>query len=107
MSLEVEDRSTDALKPQSSQSVVEAETPPPASPPSRSRGRRGPVKLTVNLLARVMERLEEVCGLTGESRTDAINRAIQLYAIYHETVRDGGTFVIRARDGREREFHVL
>ncbi|MFI7546038.1 hypothetical protein [Actinoplanes sp. NPDC049599] len=107
MSLELDERKSkstnlEAPPPQDAEAV----TPPPTAPP-RSRGRRGPVKLTVNLLARVMDRLEEVCGFTGESRTDAINRSIQLYALYHDTVRDGGTFVVRARDGREREFHVL
>jgi metal-responsive CopG/Arc/MetJ family transcriptional regulator len=65
------------------------------------------VKITVNLLAKVLTKLEEVCDMTGESRTDAINRSIQLYALYHEAVEKGEQFRIVGRDGREREFFVL
>lgn len=72
-----------------------------------TRGRRDSVKVSVNLLARVDDRLEGVCGITGESRTEAINRSIALYALYHDTVAAGGVFTIRTADGREREFHVL
>lgn len=105
MTVELDERkNTDKLTPESP-AAVENDAPPPA-PPVRSRGRRGPVKLTVNLIARVMDKLEEVCDFTGESRTEAANRAIQLYALYHETVRGGGTFVIR-NGNREREFHIL
>jgi hypothetical protein len=106
MTLDLDDRESTGLSTTNPSHDVEADTPPPPAPP-RSRGRRGPVKLTVNLLSRVMDRLEQICAFTGESRTDAINRAIQLYALYHETVRDGGTFFIHSKDGKEREFHVL
>ncbi len=37
-------------------------------------------RVTVNLTPRSSKALEEVVGLTGDSKTDSINRAIQIYA---------------------------
>jgi hypothetical protein len=85
----------------------QAAAQPPSTTPGSGR-RRGPVKITVNLLARAMDKLEEICGWSGESKTDAINRAIQLYALYYEAVRNGEKLRIVSADGtQQREIHIL
>ncbi|WP_203780154.1 hypothetical protein [Paractinoplanes rishiriensis] len=65
------------------------------------------MKITVNLLARVMDKLEEITDWTGESKTDAINRAIQLYGLYQDAVRKGETFRLVSADGTQRDVHIL
>lgn len=65
------------------------------------------MKITVNLLARVMDKLEEITDWSGESKTDAINRSIQLYSLYNEAVRKGETFRIVSADGTQRDLHIL
>jgi hypothetical protein len=65
------------------------------------------VKITVNLVARVMDKLEEITDWSGESKTDAINRAIQLYGIYNDAVRKGETFRVVSADGTQRDLHIL
>ncbi|GIE93871.1 hypothetical protein Ari01nite_13360 [Paractinoplanes rishiriensis] len=84
----------------------QASPEPPAPRPGPGR-RRGPVKITVNLLARVMDKLEEITDWTGESKTDAINRAIQLYGLYQDAVRKGETFRLVSADGTQRDVHIL
>lgn len=85
---------------------TEASPAPPDTTTGR-RGRRGPIKITVNLLSRTLTALERACGLTEESRTDAINRAIQLYAFFQEAIASGHSVRLVAKDGTEREVHLL
>jgi hypothetical protein len=81
--------------------------PEPPTPGKGRRGRRGPIKITVNLLARTLTALEEVCGITEESRTDAINRAVQFYAFYQKKLKEGHSVRLVGQDGVEREIHLL
>lgn len=60
-------------------------------------------RVTVNLNTRAAEALEQVANLTGETKTDAINRALQVYALLHQTQADGGTVYTRERDATELE----
>jgi hypothetical protein len=49
----------------------------------------------------------EACELGKETRTDAINHSIQLYAYYRRAIHDGCTLLVRDPDGREREVILL
>jgi hypothetical protein len=72
----------------------------------RSPGRRtnAPLeRVTVNLTARSIQALEQVVGLTGDSKTDAINRSVQVYAFIEELLSKDGAVYIRESSGSELE----
>ena len=70
---------------------------------SRSGG-SGPLeRITVNLVARAARALQKAADLTGDSKTDTINRAVQVYAYLEEINSRGGTIYIREADGAELE----
>jgi len=56
-------------------------------------------RVTVNLSARASRALELIIKLTGDSKTDAINRALQVYAYVEETTAGGGSLYIQ--DGKD------
>lgn len=68
----------------------------------RDHGGSGPLeRVTVNLIARASRALQRVSDLTGDSKTDSINRAIQVYAYLEEVGSRGGTIYIRESEGSE------
>lgn len=52
-------------------------------------------KLTVNLLPAAIEALNEAADLCGDSRTDTVNRALQVYARLVAEQNDGSTIQLR------------
>lgn len=46
-------------------------------------------KLTVNLTARSHTSLERAVEISGDNKTDTVNRALQLYAVALTYVKDG------------------
>ena len=62
-------------------------------------------QLTVNCLPKAIAALEEVVAVTGGSKTDEVNRALQLYAIL-ATIHDGGRFSFEVRPGVRRHVWV-
>ena len=54
--------------------------------------------ITVALIPQAAEVLDATATLTGLSRTDVINRALQLYAFYEFERVTGAEFLVR-RDG--------
>lgn len=60
----------------------------------------GPVK--VQLTARTTMALDRAAAATGDSRTDTINRAVQLYDQLVAAVEAGGRVLIAGPDGEER-----
>jgi hypothetical protein len=57
-------------------------------------------KVTVNLTPRSYTALTKVATLTGYTRTDVINRALQLYHHVEEQLADGHKFMIMEPDGK-------
>ncbi len=58
--------------------------------PGRGRGGGSPLeKVTVNLTKRSVEALDKIVESTGETKTDAINKALQVYGFIQEQL-DGG-----------------
>lgn len=47
-------------------------------------------KVTVNLTPKSMESLERAAALTGDTKTDSINRALEIYASILEVAEAGG-----------------
>jgi hypothetical protein len=65
-------------------------------PDERGHGGNGPLeRVTVNLIARASRALQRVVDLTGDSKTDALNRAIQVYAYLEEVESNGGDIYVR------------
>jgi len=60
-------------------------------------------RVTVNLTSRAVAALEQVTAITGETKTDAINRALQVYALLHRMQEEGGAIYTREREGQELE----
>ncbi|MEV6013390.1 hypothetical protein AB0M29_42395 [Streptomyces sp. NPDC051976] len=52
-------------------------------------------RVTVNLSARSSAALETASGLSGDTKTDTINRAIQVYAYLEEMASRGGELYVQ------------
>jgi hypothetical protein len=52
-------------------------------------------RVTVSLIPKASRALEQSVSLTGDSRTDAINRALQLYAFVEQVMHDGGAVFVQ------------
>ncbi|MDT0464835.1 hypothetical protein [Streptomyces gibsoniae] len=52
--------------------------------------------------------MDQAVKLTGDSKTDTINRALQIYTHLEKVIQDGGTLYTRpaGRDELERLFFV-
>lgn len=69
-------------------------------------GRRGGSSLervTVNLNRRASDALEQLDRLTGESKTDSINKALQLFAYLQQVQSDNGAIYVREAGSKEPE----
>jgi hypothetical protein len=84
--------------PRSVQSVTDQD---PAVDPGRGRG---PLeRVTVNLTPRSSRALDHTVAMTGESKTDTINRAVQVYELVEEIMKAGGALYIRPHAEAELE----
>lgn len=54
-------------------------------------------RVTVNLVPKSSKALQLAVDITGDTKTDTINRALQMYAFLENMVRDGGTVLIREK----------
>lgn len=52
-------------------------------------------RITVNLTGRACRALEIATQLTGDSKTDTINRALQVYAYLEQVTARGGSIYVR------------
>ncbi|CAL9624321.1 hypothetical protein SUDANB121_05920 (plasmid) [Nocardiopsis dassonvillei] len=77
---------------------TKTETPPGSGPHPQTASR-----VTVNLTKRSTQALAEAVEATGETRTDVINRALQVYAYLEEAFGRGDRLYIENSEGtRER-----
>lgn len=75
-----------------------------------SLGTAGPLtRVNVNLTQRTMNALESAVQKTGDSRTDTINRAIQVYDLVQDLLGsgDGRSLVIRYPDGESERVFIM
>ena len=62
----------------------------------RGNGSNGPLeRVTVNLTGRASRALELATQVTGDTKTDTINRALQIYAYLEEVTARGGSIYVR------------
>jgi hypothetical protein len=68
-----------------------------------SRG-HGPLeRVTVNLTPRSSRALNETVERNGDTKTDTINRALQIYAFIEEIWHNGGSVYVRQQPDAELE----
>jgi len=68
----------------------------------------GNERITVGLIPRTAEELDELRSKSGMSKTDLVNRAISLYSFFEEQVRSGRQVVIRDPQTGEHELvHLI
>jgi hypothetical protein len=73
-----------------------------------SAGGSGLTRVTVNLNRQAVQALEAVSDATGYSKTDTINRALQVYAIVHQIMeRSGGVLHVKHEDGELERIHIV
>jgi hypothetical protein len=86
-------------------SVVDRrETGSTSTKTSKRGGGNGPLeRITVNLIARASRALQKVAELTGDTKTDSINRAIQIYAYLEEVSSRGGAIYVKESADSELE----
>lgn len=66
----------------------------------KSEGAGSLERVTVNLVPRASKALQLAVELTGDTKTDTINRALQVYAYWEKVLADGGALYVReAKDG--------
>lgn len=64
-------------------------------------------RVTVNLIPRAAQSLTLAVELTGNSKTDTINRALQVYAYLLRVHREGGSVLVRDKDGVTNRIEFL
>jgi hypothetical protein len=64
-------------------------------------------KYTVMLTPRAVVALAEAASLNHETRTNVINRGIQLYRLVTKLINSGWTIVARDENGREQQIRIL
>ncbi|MCA2227885.1 hypothetical protein [Nonomuraea aurantiaca] len=80
---------------------IEAASPTKSPPTGRGSG---PLeRVTVNLNERSSRALEEVVNLRGDTKTDAINRALQMYSLIEHILQSGGKVYVQEAGQTELE----
>jgi hypothetical protein len=80
----------------------------PVEPQDGPGGGSGLVRVTVNLTPAALQALDNLCEATGYSKTDVINRALQVYEVWQEVAgRDGGTVTVKHQDGETERIRLL
>jgi hypothetical protein len=78
------------------------------SRPSDHGGRSPWERITVNLVTRAVNALNSIVAQTGVSRTDAINKALQVYEYVQDHQRRGGAIYLGEPGSNELErLHIL
>jgi hypothetical protein len=75
----------------------------------RGSGSNGPLeRITVNLTGRASRALDLATELTGDTKTDTVNRALQVYAYMEQiTARGGSVYVREAADAELERLKVF
>jgi hypothetical protein len=60
-------------------------------------------RVTVNLTPRSVKALEEVVAITQDTKTDVINRSLQVYAYLEQILQGGGAVYLREAESTDLE----
>ena len=93
-----------ALKDKIAEGNEGAATGPATPPPASDGGGGGRLeRVTVNLVPRASKALEATTKLTGDTKTDTINRALQVLHVLEDAMARGGEVVVRYNNTGELE----
>jgi uncharacterized protein (DUF1778 family) len=67
----------------------------------KSEGAGSLERVTVNLTVRSASAMRQAADLTGDTKTDTINRALQVYAYWEKVIADGGAWYVRETEDAE------
>ena len=86
--------------------TADPQTAPPTQSPAPPSG--GLVRVTVNLTPKSADSLEAISVSTGLSKTDVINRALQVYQVVEELLdRGNGSMLIKHANGELERVYIL
>jgi hypothetical protein len=83
--------------------MVKAATPTTRGEPPATRGGGSHERVTVNLTKKSSDALAEAVRLGQDSKTDTINKALQVYALLQQVEADGGAIYLREQADAELE----
>jgi hypothetical protein len=86
--------------------------PPPSTRPEPPGGLGGGgnqlTRVTVNLTPRALAALERLSGRTGASKTDLINRGLQVLELIENMMEeDDGSLTVQRKDGAIRQLYLM
>jgi hypothetical protein len=64
-------------------------------------------RVTVNLTPRACNALEAIVQRTGDSKTDTINRALQIYNYLDEIMHSGGAVYVQDHNGKPERLKIF
>jgi hypothetical protein len=64
-------------------------------------------RYSVTLVPPAVEAIGQLTAATGLTKTDVINRAVQIYAFIEERMREGSDVLLRNRDGETERVHIV
>ncbi len=64
-------------------------------------------RFTVTLIATAAQAVATLMRLTGLSKTDVINRAVQVYAFLAQQMADGKELLLRDEEGNAERVHIV
>jgi hypothetical protein len=89
--------------PKPTRSGLEEGASGPERPAAAGRSPSALERVTVNLTPRSAKALDDVVQLTQDTKTDVINRALQVYAFLETIIHDGGAVYIREAESADLE----
>lgn len=103
------DPSDESVRTQSDSPHADIVSLPPAEPEREAQFTSpSPVaKITVALAAAAAEDLDRTKNITGYSKTDLVNKAIQLYAFVNAELRSGSDLFVRRSDGETHQIKLF
>ncbi|MFI9569512.1 hypothetical protein [Streptomyces rishiriensis] len=64
-------------------------------------------RFTVTLIATAAQAVATLMRLTGLSKTDVINRAVQIYAFLAQQMAEGKEIFLRDEEGNTERVHIV
>ena len=64
-------------------------------------------RFTVTLIATAAQAVARLMHLTGLSKTDVINRAVQVYAFLAQQMAEGKEIILRDEQGNTERVHIV
>ena len=72
-----------------------------------NRGHGALERVTVNLTPRAWHALEATVQRTGDTKTDTINRALQVYNYIEEIMHSGGAVIVQDSHGKSERLKIF